>query len=478
MDSIETTLLSHHFKEEEEEEDTNTSFTNNSNDCLKHTITILNTSSSTTATTITSPSFDTDSHQNDSSANNTENKQTKQTLPSREMTDENVWSAYGNIDVVADKKGRKIKKFWLVSTIVLKNRDEISGNANVLIYTKWYWLSKKKIDNFDAEFDFSKSENFPINPEHPFLNTAEDPKSLEGIDKYECTPIVLKKSTLEPANDRIAENEKETFYQMFVQRVYRATILTRPVMSDYPYDLQVLPIVLGTRKWKNSGTKYGWELSKTVPIWFKPKYPEDKNIVTQKNQWDFDEKDEVFSQPPYVTKTKDGKIALCLRLERNPGNAYRTIFFPSFVVVLVSMLPFFSKDDNIDERLSAVSTAVLSLSACIMAASSLLPSGVNLSYAMQYILICVLFELVLGLKIIMTNSLAKHSGPTFYQSSEIAANNFDHMSSKLLFQLWLLMNSPIVVHALFPKRMSWFTKFLRHGSIKDKLPGEKYLPNA
>mmetsp|Transcript_57232 Transcript_57232/g.68858 ORF Transcript_57232/g.68858 Transcript_57232/m.68858 type:complete len:474 (-) Transcript_57232:126-1547(-) len=282
--------------------------------------------------------------------------------------------------------------FWLVSTIQLEDLDQINERFTFFMFTKWYWRSLEQVEiSRDDGREFVKneeeSENFPINPHMPFLNQLE----WDELTNMSWAKVDKKLVKGEDGKD---------YHLVSAQKCFRVTLSTQLDMHNYPFDRHMLHAELAIRSWKKDGEKYRWNLKDEIPDWAPRKYEEDERIVSLK-RYSLTNKNEINVVFPCLVYTETKKPALCVTIERDPHHAYRSIVLPCFIFVAVSMLPLFITDDSTFDEITSVSVGVLTLAAFQTYVSDRLPKSTGASRATKYIVFCYIFEIILGVAIIV-----------------------------------------------------------------------------
>jgi hypothetical protein len=283
----------------------------------------------------------------------------------------------------------EVKPFWLVSSFEYENINELDGDVQFKIFTKWWWHSKEELetDKNDGGGGFFKNEvesaYFPVNPSLPFLNLV----MIENIDQ-----LAWAKSTAlkEPTDVGY------TFLNS-AQKVYRAKLRSKLVMKRYPFDRHLVCAILGVRRWHDKGDTHKWQLLNARPDkWFNPGhkvYEEDNSTISLlKSHTDkFDELKTVF-QPEVRMKGK--KPVLCLKLERDPSSFFFNVAFPTFITVSIVLMSCYNSEGV---NIESVATGILTLVASQLALQEKLPKKVYLTYAGIYLLSAYTFLFGLGI---------------------------------------------------------------------------------
>jgi ABC-type polysaccharide/polyol phosphate export permease len=133
-------------------------------------------------------------------------------------------------------------------------------------------------------------------------------------------------------------------------------------MKEYPFDRHIIPMSLGTRKWKENKVKHLWSILPSMPDWVDEPYPEDKCIINENVAW-IDPHAEIGHLPPVVHIKEDGKPVLCIRVQRDPSYFIYTVSIPICAIVLLCLSSFFLSFNNATDRLNAVLVSTLALAA-------------------------------------------------------------------------------------------------------------------
>lgn len=287
----------------------------------------------------------------------------------------------------------EVKPFWLVSTFEYENINELDGDVQFKIFTKWWWHSKEELEikknGGGGTFFTNEAESayFPVNPSLPFLNLI----MIENIDQLASA----KSTELKEPTDA-----GYTFLN-FTQKVYRAKLRSKLVMKRYPFDRHLVSAQLGVRQWRDKGDKHKWQLLNTRPDeWFNGDkgYEEDRSTVNliEKHTDKFDELKTVFQPEVRIPEKhgKKGKPVLCLKLERDPSSFFFNVAFPTFITVSIVLMSCYNSEGV---NIESVATGVLTLVASQLALQEKLPKKVYVTYAGFYILSAYTFLFGLGI---------------------------------------------------------------------------------
>jgi hypothetical protein len=264
------------------------------------------------------------------------------------------------------KKPESVKlAFWLACTAEIQSIDYTNERTSVKLFTKWWFKSPeffdknvlKKLVLFDASNDerlddllkgqrvdgcridgTAGSHFFPVNPEAMILNATQERCGPDWVKLFPKTEVVC------------------------CQLVFTADLRTPFDMKEYPFDRHIIPMSLGTRKWKENKVKHLWSILPSMPDWVDEPYPEDKCIINENVAW-IDPHAEIGHLPPVVHIKEDGKPVLCIRVQRDPSYFIYTVSIPICAIVLLCLSSFFLSFNNATDRLNAVLVSTLALAA-------------------------------------------------------------------------------------------------------------------
>ena len=170
-----------------------------------------------------------------------------------------------------------------------------------------------------------------------------------------------------------------------VQIVVTVTVSVPLKLRRYPYDRNVVPFVLATRKSKDTS----WELCTEWPGWAPNQYSEDKRLLLEfQTAPDLEYKHkQCFA---YLTNGKGKKLKkpiLCVLIERTPYSALQRIALPVFIVVSLALAVSGMADNEYKDEYEATLTSLLTLTAFSYSVQSSLPKLPYLTWADYYFLV-------------------------------------------------------------------------------------------